>query len=92
MTENPKFDKLKKLSAHRVQGPTKPLTQRQREILILTGQGLNREEIGLGLGISEKTVKIHLANTRVRLLEKTTRGALIRALGTKEIKLKEVFP
>jgi len=37
------------------------LTPREREILTLLGEGLVNKEIGVRLGISEHTVKTHLA-------------------------------
>jgi DNA-binding CsgD family transcriptional regulator len=37
------------------------LTPREREILTLLGEGLVNREIGVRLGISEHTVKTHLA-------------------------------
>jgi DNA-binding NarL/FixJ family response regulator len=38
------------------------LTEREREVLILIGQGHNNKEIARQLSISEKTVKNHIAN------------------------------
>ncbi|MBU1377360.1 MAG: response regulator transcription factor [Alphaproteobacteria bacterium] len=39
------------------------LPPRQREVLVLLGKGLTNKEIGLRLGISPATVKIHVART-----------------------------
>ena len=39
------------------------LTPREREVLICLGRGQASREIGLGLGISRKTVHVHQANT-----------------------------
>jgi DNA-binding NarL/FixJ family response regulator len=52
-------------SAHGVHAPLESgernLTPREREILALLGEGLVNKEIGAQLGISEHTVKTHLA-------------------------------
>jgi len=52
------------LRGHNV-GPTVPkarLTSREREILQLLGEGKTNKEIGLDMGLSEKTVKNYLSN------------------------------
>ncbi len=46
--------------------PLVPLTQREREVAILTCRGLTSKEIGLDLGLSYRTVEVY----RARLLEK----------------------
>jgi DNA-binding NarL/FixJ family response regulator len=52
------------LQARAEQRPAMPtLTAREREVLELLGQGLPNKDIGVRLGISEKTVKAHV--TRV---------------------------
>ncbi|MBE3549981.1 MAG: Transcriptional regulator DegU, LuxR family [Brockia lithotrophica] len=43
------------------------LTARERDILLLIAEGLSNGEIGKRLGISEKTVKNHLASIRIKL-------------------------
>jgi len=43
------------------------LTARERDILLLMAEGLSNGEIGQRLGISEKTVKNHLASIRIKL-------------------------
>ncbi len=48
--------------------PAGPLTERQTAVLALLAQGQSNKEIGLALGLSEKTVKAHV-------------GAIFRALG-----------
>lgn len=47
--------------------PARPLTPREREILKLVAQGKGNQEIGDCLGISLRTVKVHLANTFEKL-------------------------
>ena len=44
-----------------VDGAGRTLTPREREILMLLGEGLVNKEIGVRLGVSEHTVKTHLA-------------------------------
>jgi DNA-binding NarL/FixJ family response regulator len=67
-------------------GPGPTLTQRQREVLELVSQGHANKEIGYRLGISEGTVKTHLAammrslsvNNRVQMLREAERLGLTR--------------
>jgi DNA-binding NarL/FixJ family response regulator len=48
------------LAARSAAGPSGELSDREREVLALVGQGLANKQIGRRLGISEKTVKGHL--------------------------------
>ena len=41
--------------------PSPPLTRREREVLEGLMRGMSNDEIGAGLGISRKTVEVHLA-------------------------------
>lgn len=41
---------------------TKDLTRREAQILELVKKGLQSKDIGLDLGVTEKTVKFHLTN------------------------------
>jgi DNA-binding NarL/FixJ family response regulator len=50
------------LSAQQAFDPAASLTEREREVLSLVGEGLPNKQIGRRLGISEKTVKAHLTN------------------------------
>lgn len=51
----------------RKRDPFEELTPREREVLELIGRGLTNEEIADELGLSRKTVKVHVGN----LLDKT---------------------
>lgn len=50
------------LSAQQASDPAAALTEREREVLSLVGEGLPNKQIGRRLGISEKTVKAHLTS------------------------------
>jgi DNA-binding NarL/FixJ family response regulator len=53
------------------------LTDRQREVLLLVGQGYSNQEIGARLGISAKAIEYHRAGIR-RALAITTHAGLYR--------------
>jgi PAS domain S-box-containing protein len=55
------------------------LTARQREVLALLRQGLSNREIGLRLGLTEGTVKLHVAAIRKRLGARNRTAAAISA-------------
>ncbi|MEU9120243.1 helix-turn-helix transcriptional regulator [Streptomyces sp. NPDC048506] len=48
------------------------LTPRERQVLMLVGKAASNREIGQQLGITERTVKAHLANLMTKI-EVTTR-------------------
>lgn len=57
--------------------PAEELSGREREILVLVGEGLANKQIARRLGISEKTVKVHLTNAFRRIgVEDRTQAAL----------------
>lgn len=56
---------------------TEPLTDREREVLILVAQGKANKEIGSLLGISERTARTHVSNILGKLgLASRTQAAL----------------
>jgi DNA-binding CsgD family transcriptional regulator len=73
-------------------GVVHPLTERHREILRLTAQGFRAREIARRCGITEKTVRAHLAEIRWRLRAPNTPRALVLALVLGELTLGELMP
>jgi DNA-binding NarL/FixJ family response regulator len=61
-------------------GHTDELTRREREVLELASQGLSNREIGAVLGISDHTVKFHLASVYGKLGVATRAEAVQRGL------------
>jgi len=59
------------------------LTEREREVLVLIGEGKTNSEIAKSLGISQKTVDKHRANL-MQKLGVTSRAGLIRYALAKE--------
>ena len=57
-----------------------PLTPRERDVLDLASRGLSNREIGAALGISEHTVKFHLAGIFGKLGVSTRTAAVRRGL------------
>ena len=57
-----------------------PLTPRERDVLDLASRGLSNREIGGALGISEHTVKFHLAGIFGKLGVSTRTAAVRRGL------------
>jgi DNA-binding CsgD family transcriptional regulator len=60
----------------------RPLTVRERQCLSLVASGLSGKQISAALGVSEKTVELHLARTRRKLGARTTAQAVALALVT----------
>ena len=50
-----------------VPSPLSRLTPREREVLVLIGQGMSNAEIGGTLHLSEATVKTHIGNILAKL-------------------------
>lgn len=64
-----------------------PLTKREREVLVWVANGKSYWETGQILGISEGTVRIHLASIRKKLNAANTTNAVAKALHQKTIVL-----
>lgn len=76
----------------RVQGPTIPLMDRQRQILILLARGAENNEIADELGIAYQTVKNYLLDAQNKLLERNSLGSVTRALIIGEITPEDINP
>ena len=66
--------------------PTADLTNAERKVLVLIGEGLSNREIGAQLGVAEKTVKNHITSLLAKMgLQRRTQvaawGASQRASG-----------
>jgi len=59
--------------------PAAILTPREHEVLALAAQGLRTRDIGRRLGLSERTVKSHLASTYLKLDAPSRAAAVARA-------------
>ena len=57
-----------------------PLTDRELQILTLTGKGFTNKAIGVQLGISDRTVQNHLANIFQKLNAESRTEAVMRAV------------
>lgn len=72
------------LMAHLVQQRSEPefepLTERELEVLTFAGTGLTNKEIGLKLGISDRTVQGHLAKSFSKLRANSRTKAVMRAV------------
>jgi DNA-binding NarL/FixJ family response regulator len=72
-------------------GGTEPaLTNREREVLRLVGQGATSKEIAARLGISPKTAQVHRDNLKGKLNLRTTADLVRYAIQHKFVKLREV--
>ena len=60
--------------------PVESLTAREHDVLILLGEGLSNRDIAARLGISEHTVKFHLASIFGKLGASTRTEAVQRGL------------
>ena len=71
------------LGAGRAQSFRETLTPREEEIVMFCAEGLRNKEIGLRLGISDNTVRAHLAKIfkRFDLTSRADTKALVRRLG-----------
>jgi DNA-binding NarL/FixJ family response regulator len=67
--------------------PLEPLTDREMEILRLAAKGLGNKQIGVALGISDRTVQGHLANIYAKLGVSTRTEAVLFAVREKWLTL-----
>ncbi|MGE5140074.1 MAG: response regulator [Rudaea sp.] len=64
-----------------------PLSDRELQVLRLAGQGMGNKQIGVALGISDRTVQGHLANIYGKLSVSTRTEAVLFAVREKWIRL-----
>lgn len=66
-----------RMRARREPGPAEPLTEREKDVLRLLGQGLSNKEIGAQLFITERTARTYVSNILGKLgLQSRTQAAL----------------
>ncbi|MGC4110323.1 MAG: response regulator transcription factor [Nocardioides sp.] len=64
--------------SHRAADPLDVLTEREREVLDLIGEGLTNRQIGERLHLAEKTVKNYVSNLMAKLgIERRTQAAIL---------------
>lgn len=56
----------------------KPLTPRERELMMFFSHGLTGKEAAHAMGISDKTVQAHAANIRAKMNARTNVQAAVR--------------
>ena len=61
------FGLLREMSKPRESDPLAELSSRERQVLELVGNGLSNQEIGLRLGLAEKTIKHYMTNILTKL-------------------------
>lgn len=71
---------IAKLSGRTETALIEPLTDRELQILNLTGKGFTNKAIGAQLGISDRTVQNHLANIFQKLNAESRTEAVMRAV------------
>jgi DNA-binding NarL/FixJ family response regulator len=61
------FGLLREMSKPRTSDPLAELSSRERQVLELVASGLSNQEIGLKLGLAEKTIKHYMTNILTKL-------------------------
>jgi DNA-binding NarL/FixJ family response regulator len=56
------------------------LTHREVQVVELVAQGMRNKEIGVSLGITEKTVQVHVKNILAKLKVQDRSGAITAAI------------
>ena len=81
------FGLLREMSKPRSSDPLAELSSRERQVLELVADGLSNQEIGIKLGLAEKTIKHYMTNILTKLqLRSRVEAALLAArigLGTR---------
>jgi two-component system, NarL family, nitrate/nitrite response regulator NarL len=78
------FGLLREMSRPRESDPLSELSSRERQVLELVGSGLSNQEIGLRLGLAEKTIKHYMTNILTKLqVRSRVEAALLAARSAK---------
>jgi DNA-binding NarL/FixJ family response regulator len=72
------------------EGPAGTLSERELEVLVLAARGLSNAQAGTELGISEATVKRHLANVYQKMAVRSRSEAVRKALAEQWIGLGDI--
>lgn len=74
------FGLLREMGKPRVPNPVSDLSAREHQVLELLAAGLSNQEIGLRLGLAEKTIKYYMTNVLTKLhVRSRVEAALIAA-------------
>lgn len=80
------FGLLREMSRPRESDPLAELSSRERQVLELVGNGLSNQEIGLKLGLAEKTIKHYMTNILTKLqVRSRVEAALLAARHAKNL-------
>jgi two-component system nitrate/nitrite response regulator NarL len=71
---------VRRTDSDRLEVPEEPLTPREHDVLELVAEGLSNKAIGARLGISDQTVKFHVASISGKLGVANRTEAVRRAL------------
>jgi two-component system nitrate/nitrite response regulator NarL len=61
------FGLLREMSKPRINDPLAELSSRERQVLELVASGMSNQEIGMKLGLAEKTIKHYMTNILTKL-------------------------
>jgi two-component system, NarL family, nitrate/nitrite response regulator NarL len=77
------FGLLREMTQPRPSDPLAELSARERQVLELVGAGLGNQEIGLRLGLAEKTVKHYMTNilTKLQVRSRVEAALLVARMG-----------
>jgi DNA-binding NarL/FixJ family response regulator len=78
---------LGRVRAQHARSDRNPLTQREREVLRLIGEGATSKDIAQKLGISPKTAQVHRENLKGKLNLRTTAAMVRYAIKHKIVRL-----
>ncbi|MFZ4809343.1 MAG: LuxR C-terminal-related transcriptional regulator [Hyphomicrobiaceae bacterium] len=68
------------------------LTKRERDCLLLSGQGHSEKEVAQHLSISPNTVRVHIENVKRKLGASNKAHAIVLSLIRGEVQLTEFHP